>query len=171
MSVGTCCSVAVDFLAKNIAVAARYRAPTIKPIIIKIIYSPLVFFVYNGSNRPLVGLIALLAVFLISLRGFMFHFLVSHWNIAIPIAVAILNIIALIAIIFAMRASDRAFRAIESVSSSRLSRNSSCSRCLSSASISGHGRPIPLQISFCFSNSSLESEEYQCNIELSFANN
>ena len=38
--------------------------------------------------------------------------LVNHWEIAIPIAVAALNIIALIAILFARRASDRAFSEI-----------------------------------------------------------
>jgi hypothetical protein len=42
MRVGTCFSVAVGLLAKNIALTARDREPTINPIIIKIISSLLV---------------------------------------------------------------------------------------------------------------------------------
>ena len=52
----------------------------------------------------------------------MIHFLVSHWKIAMPIAVATLNIIALIAILVARSELRKAAREIDKLSASLDSR-------------------------------------------------
>ena len=67
----------------------------------------------------------------------MIHFLVNHWKIAMPIAVAILNIIALIAILFERRELRKASRASElaSLEIDKLSASLAHSRATSLASI------------------------------------